>query len=224
MNTIPPPPPQPQRSHTGKWIGIGCGSLLALLVLGGFIAYALVKTLVVGLMEQYTDTQPRDLPQLSMPETQAREVCVRVNAFQAALKDGKASEPLLLSGDDINALIKYHPSWSKAASNVYVSVENTKIRGEVSIPLDTISSKAKGRYLNGSGMISVQLMDGRLLIFLDKLEVKGEELPEEFMKAFRSENLAKNANEDKKTAESLARLESITVRDGQIRVVPKQAP
>ena len=199
-------------------------SLLALLVLGGFIAYALVKTLVVGLMEQYTDTQPRALPQLNMPETQARAVCARVNAFQAALKDGKATDPLLLSGDDINALIKYHPSWSKAASNVYVSVENTKIRGEVSIPLDTISSKAKGRYLNGSGMISVQLMDGRLLIFLDKLEVKGKELPEEFIKAFRSENLAKNANEDKKTAESLARLESVTVRDGQIRVVPKQAP
>ena len=222
MNTIPPPPPQPQRSHTGKSIGIGCGSLLALLILGGFIGYALVKTLVVGLMEQYTDTQPRDLPQLSMPETQAREVCVRVNAFQAALKDGKASEPLLLSGDDINALIKYHPSWSKAASNVYVSVENSKIRGEISIPLEGISQKAKGRYLNGSGVISAQLMDGRLLIFLDSLEVKGKDVPEEFIKAFRSENLAKDVNENEKMAESLARLESITVRDGQVRIVPKQ--
>lgn len=222
MNTMPPQLPQPKRSHTGKWIGIGCLVVIAILVAGGVIAYALLKGVFYNLLDEYTDTQPRALPQLAMPETHARMVCARADAFQAALAAGKASEPLALSGNDVNALIKYHPAWSNASGNVYVSIVNDKIRGDVSIPLDALTPMTKGRYLNGSGVISVQLMAGRLAIFLDQLEVKGKEVPEEFMKSFRSENLAKNVNENPKTAEALARLESIIVQGGRIVITPRK--
>ncbi len=225
MNSSPyPPPPQPQRSSTGKWLGIGCLVLLALLVVGGFIAYALVKTFLTGVLEKYTDPQPRALPQLAMSADAASAVCARVDAFQAAMAAGKTPEPLALSGADINALIKYHPNWSNAAGNVYVSIASDKIRGDVSIPLDALTPMTKGRYLNGSGVISVQLMSGRLALFLDQIEVKGKQVPEEFMKAFRNENLAKGVNENPKTAESLARLESIAVQGDRIVITPKKAP
>lgn len=220
----PPPPPllQPKKSSAGKWLGIGCLVLLALLVLGGFIAYALVKTFLSGLVDQYTDAQPRAIPALAMPANQAQAVCARVDAFQAALKAGQATQPLTLSGPDINALIKYHPAWSNMADKVNVSIEGSKIRGEVSIPLDALFKQAKGRYLNGTGVITVQLVDGRLFIFLDSLEVKGQALPEEFMKAFRSENLAQNVNTDEKSAEAIAKFESISVQNGKIVIVPKK--
>ena len=220
--SIPPPAPKP--SGIGKWIGIGCVAALALLIVGGFIAYALIKTTVVGLMNQYTATQPRALPQLVISEPQGRAICARVDAFQAALQAGQPADPLVLTADDINALIKYHPTWKYMTGAVYVTIDKNKIQGEVSIPLETITKKAKGRYLNGTGVFTIQLLDGRLLVFLDTLEVKGKPVPEEFMKAFRSENLAKNANTDEKKAAVIAKLKSITVQNDQIRIVPKKAP
>jgi hypothetical protein len=222
MRLSPPPAPQPKRSSTGKWVGIGCLITIALLVVGGFITYAVVKSVLVGLMDEYTDTQPRNLPQVTMAESQAKAVCARVDTFLAALKADQAVAPLVLSGDDINALIKYHPAWNKMAGLAYVTIEGSKIKGEVSLQLDAIAKQTKGRYLNGTGVISVQLVDGRMFIFLDSLEVKGKAVPEEFMKSFRSENLAKNANTDEKSAAAIAKFESITVQDGTIRIVPKR--
>lgn len=225
MDSPSVPPPAPKPSGRGKWLGIGCLVILALLIVGGFIAYMGIKTFLVGLVNQYTDTQPRALPQLTMPESQAQTICARVDVFQAALKAGQATEPLVLSGNDINTLITYHPSWKNTmASIVYVTLENDKIRGEVAIPFDAITKRVKGRYLNGMGIIGVHLVDGRLFIFLDSLEVKGKTVPEEFMKTFRSENLAKKANTDEKTAAFLAKIESITVQNGQMRIVPKKTP
>ena len=222
LSTTPPPPPK--RSGIGKILGIGCVVVLALMIVGGFLAYGLVKTLVVGFVNQYTDAQPRTLPQLAISETQARAICERVNVFQAALQAGQATDPLVLTGDDINALIQYHPAWNKMAGKAHVTIEDNKIKGEVSFPLDIITPKAKGRFLNGTGVFTIQLLDGRLLVFLDALEVKGQPVPEEFMKPFRAENLAKDANADEKNSAIIAKFESITVQNGQIRIVPKKTP
>jgi len=196
--------------------------MLALLIVGGFLAYGLIKTCVTGLMDQYTEAQPRSLPQLTISKDQARDICTRVDTFQADLQAGRASKPLVLTGNDINTLIQYHPTWNKMAGKIHVTIEDNKIRGDVSLPLELITRKAKGRYLNGMGVFNVQLMDGRLLVFLDALEVKGKSVPAEFMQPLRAENLAKNANTDAKLSTVLAKLESITVRNGQIRIVPKK--
>ncbi|MBU4198809.1 MAG: hypothetical protein KKG09_04155 [Verrucomicrobia bacterium] len=224
MDTNPVLPPVPKRGGMGKWLGIGCVVVIVILIIGSILAYAFVKMLVTGLVNQYTDTQPRNLPQLVISEAQGRAICARVDAFQAALQAGQPAEPLVLTANDINALIQYHPKWKAMAGVINVTLDNNKIRGEVSIPLEKITQKAKGRYLNGTGVFTIQLMDGRLLIFLDALEVKGKPVPEEFMKPLRSENLAKDANTDEKSSAAIAKFESITVQNGQIRIVPKITP
>jgi len=224
MTDISVPPPIPKKSGKGKFLGIGCAVILVLLIAGGFLAYALIKPLVIGLVNQYTDTHAKALPQLNLPETPRPAVCARVDAFQTALQAGQAAEPLVLTSRDINTLIQYHPSWNLMAGKVYVTIENNKIKGDVSIPLEIITQKAKGRYLNGTGIFALQLMDGRLLVFLDALTIKGKAVPEEFMKPLRAENLAKDANTDEKLSAAIAQIESITVQNGQIRILPKKAP
>ena len=106
---------------------------------------------------------------------------------------------------------------------VYVEIEGDKLHGQASLPLGDLGPMFKGRWLNGSVVFRVEMTAGRLLVFIDSLEVKGKALPEEFMKSLRAKNFAENANQDPKTAELLQKLESITVRDGRVRVTPKQA-
>jgi hypothetical protein len=220
---LPNQPPQPRRSQTGKWLGIGCLAALAILIVIIVIGYYGVKSFVGGLVNKWTDAQPRNLPQLNMPEAQAREVCARASAFWTAVRENRPTAPLLLSGDDLNALIKYEPDWSELAGKVYITINGDKIRGEISLPLEIILPMFKGRYLNGSGVWAVQLVQGRLFIFLEKIEVKGKDVPEDFMKDFRTKNLAEDVNKNEKNTAALSRLESITVQNGQLRIVPKPA-
>jgi hypothetical protein len=64
-------------------------------------------------------------------------------------------------------------------------------------------------------------VDGRLLVFLNAIEVKGGTLPEEFMKKLRKENLAKDTNEKGDMADVIGKLDAIFVKGSQLVIVPK---
>ncbi len=63
------------------------------------------------------------------------------------MEAGTASEPLVLSSDDLNALIEDKPEMK---GKIYVTVEGDEVKGRVSIPLGELGlPMVKGRYLNG---------------------------------------------------------------------------
>ncbi|MEI7901334.1 MAG: hypothetical protein WCK89_13870, partial [bacterium] len=119
-------------------------------------------------------------------------------------------------------LIQKNPAWSSLAGKVYVNLEGDRIHGEASIPLEQLGKFLKGRWLNGSATFRVETAAGRLLVFLDSLSVRGQAVPENFMGSFRSKNLAEDATKKPETAALLQKLESVTVRDGKLRIVAKQ--
>jgi hypothetical protein len=175
-----------------------------------YFGYRFVNQLV----DEYTATAPRDLPKVEMPAEQRKILKDRVEAFRDAVKAGTPTEPLELTSNDLNALIEEEPDLK---GKIYVKIDGSEIKGQVSFPLEKIGlSMFKGRYLNGEADLKASLSDGILIVTLDSFEVNGKRPPDNVMTQIRQENLAKDAYKNPQNAEMLRKIESLEVKDGKI--------
>ncbi len=208
----------------GKALAIGCLSVLLLAAVGSFLAYRGVKGFIANAVTQYTDPAPRALPVTEAPQAEAAALVARVKAFGEELRQERAASDLVLTARDINILLGRNPGWAGQGGAVRVDLEGDKLRGQVSMALKQAPAPFKDRYLNGSAVFRVDLTAGRLNVFMDAVEVRGKALPETIMHAVRNENLAEKAAEEPETARFLAKIETVVVRDGTLRIVPKRSP
>src|SRR5262249_41407240 len=153
----------------------GCvvSSVLAVLILvatgvGLYLFYRWVGTFV----DEYTATMPRELPKVEMPEERRVTLKERVDAFKKASDAGTPTEPLVLDSNDLNALIEDQP---KLNGRVFVTIDGDRLKGQVSIPLDTLPLPlTSGRFLNGEAELKASLEDGVLVVTLESIEVNGK--------------------------------------------------
>ena len=213
---------EPVRKGRGCFF-YGCLSLVVVVVLGLGAVYFGLRYVANQAIQKYTDSGPMTLPKVEVTVEEAAAVQQRFKTFQSAIKDGTPTEPLVLSEKEINALIAGAPDFAKFKDKVYVSLDANQIKGQISWPLDElpvpwIARLAKGRYLNGGAGLNVSMKNGLLLVTLQSLEVKGETVPEQFLAGLRQQNLAQEVYKEAKNVETLAKLESIEVKDGKIEV------
>jgi hypothetical protein len=204
----------------------GCITVLVLTVLvgiAGFFTIRYVAHKVTALVEQYTDTKPMMLESVQMSSSDYQQLDKRVTTFADAVNARKSTPALVLTGDDINALIANNRAWKALKDKVYVTIAGDQVKGKVSIPMDDLAqvpllSRLKGRYLNGSADFKVSLANGVLVVTIQSLEAKGQSLPPQFMAQLQSVNFAQNSAQDPKTQEMIGRIESIEVKDGKITI------
>jgi hypothetical protein len=221
---------QPPRQRGCFFYGCIIASILTVMVIvlivaGTYFAYRFVANAI----EQYTATAPRELPKIDVPKEQRESVKKRAEDFAKAVQEGKAVEPLVLTGDDLNVLIEEEPQFAQFKGHVHLKIERDELKGQLSLPLEKLSQvpglgMLKGRYLNGEADLKASLSNGLLLVTLDSLEVNGKKVPEEMMANFRQENLAKDAYRDPKQAEILHKLESLEIKDGKATIKVKAKP
>ncbi len=221
---------QPPRQRGCFFYGCIIASILMVmvLVLIGAATYFVFRGLH-QLAEQYTTTAPRELPKVDVPPNQRESLKKRAEEFSKAVEEGKAVEPLVLTGDDLNVLIEEEPQLSQIKGHVYLKIEGDELKGQVSIPLEKFSQvpgfgMLKGRYLDGEADIKASLNSGVLIITLDSIEVNGKRVPEEAMTNIRQENLAKDAYKNPKQAAILHKLESLEIKDGKMTIKVKAKP
>jgi hypothetical protein len=221
-------PVQPVKRHGCFFYGcITCIVLVLIVAITGFFAVRYGLNKFAAFVERYTETAPMALPKTQMAEAEYQSLDKRVTAFADALRARKPVPPLELNSDEINALIANQPDWKQLKGKVFVKIEDDKITGQVSLPMDDIAnrvpglSRLKGRFLNGSAAFKVSLTNGLLSVTLQSVEVKGQSPSGQTMAALKSVNFAQNATQDPKTAEALAKLESVEVKDGKLVVTPK---
>jgi hypothetical protein len=217
---------QPPRQRGCFFYGCIIASILMVLVLilAGLAVYFGYR-FFTQLVEQYTATAPRDLPKVEMAVDQRASLKKRVEEFGKAVEEGKAVEPLVLTGDDLNALIEVEPAFAELKGKVYVKIEGDELKGQVSFPLEKLGfAPLKGRYLNGEADLKASLNNGVLIVTLDSIEVNGKRVPEEAMTNLRQENLAKDAYKNPKHAETLRKLESLEIKDGKIIIKVRAKP
>src|SRR5690348_14569019 len=99
--------PKPQRG----WLHYGCiGGLVLLLVivLGGLFGLHYAKKM----FKDFTDDKPMVLPQSQMSLADFDKIEQRLDSFRQSVRSEKPTEPLILSADDINALIANDPDFN----------------------------------------------------------------------------------------------------------------
>jgi len=201
------------------WGGIIAGALLLMVCLAMFIGYRFAK----GLVNEFTDAEPMALPTVNMSAEEVSRLRNRVSEFSRAVDENRPVQPLVVTTDEINALIATEPDAAQFRNHVYVMIEGDQVKGQVSIPAERFGFKPlRGRYLNATATLNVSLADGLLRVNADALTVKGKPLPDSFMQHVRVENFAQEFNQDPKYKPALDKLETIQVKDGKLIITPKK--
>ena len=200
------------------WGGIVAGVLLLLALLAGYATYRYVRSMV----NNYTDTKPIEMPAVHLSDTEVTNLQQRVNNFDRALEKGKPVDPLVLTADEINAMIANANKTNPVPVRFYVSFNEDRLQAQLSIPMDHIGpGMLKGRYFNGSGDFDVSLHSGRLILNVKSLSVKGKPLSEQFMQSVRTQNFADAWTNDVELNQSLGKLQELKIKDGKLLVIPK---
>lgn len=215
--------PPKKKSPWLKILAIGCLGLTILMIGGCIISYFVIKSAVSGMVDKYTSTTPAPIPTVALSPEEIKEVRDRANDFAAALDAGPPPQPLVLTADEINALIQNHPDWKELSGKAYVSIEDNLLKGQVSFPLDALGMQmVRGRYVNGSASFDVFVRNGVLHVYMKDLVVNDKSVPQEFMQGMSSENMAKDLQTNNpKAAEFFRKIDSLVIQDGKIIITPK---
>jgi hypothetical protein len=196
------------------------GLLAAVMV--GVGGYLLVKK-AGQMMEQYTGAEPMEMPVVQMEEGVYQALAERVDGFGRALKEGKPAGDLELTSEELNALLNRNSSMQLGSMRMNVVMKESEVSGQVSVPLDGLADvpgfkRLKGRYLNGNARLGVEMQEGRIVVRLLGMEVNGQQLPAEVLRALANVNWLEEAYKDPKSAEVLAKIRSVAVEQGVLRV------
>jgi len=193
--------------------------LMLMVVLGGLFGLHFAKKM----FNDFTDAGPMDLPQVQMSRAEIDQLEQRIETFRQMVRNGKPTPPLILTSDEINALIANDPDFGALKGKLYVTLSADSVKGQLSVPMDSVGLPLfKGRYLNGTGTFNVSLHNGRIRLSTMSFVVKGKPVPEVYMEQIRKHNLAEGINSDPRAAAALDRLQDIKIQDGKLVVIPKE--
>ena len=178
-------------------------------------AYVTYRSLLAGI-ERYTDISPDSLPEVTLSPGNRKNLYGRMAAFRTALENRRPAAPLTLTADELNALVAVAPGLS---GKVRTEIEGDKVRAQFCLPLEDLGfPQMHGRFLNGTSLLNLSIVDGELVVSPQNIEVRTGQLPEAVMARLRKANLARLAFRDKRVANSLRRLSSVEVRQGIVEI------
>lgn len=244
MNDTPPPlqpqanqpasPTPPASSGSGKKWGIGCGiGCLALVVVSIILVVVGMnygKKMLAGLAGEYTSATPVEIVAPNLAPEVVDDAIQRLDAFTDAMSGEGTPEPLVLTSDDVNAIIGNHPSFEAVADSIVVAMAADQLTSQVSLNLDDmnipvpfIAEAIEGKYFNGEVTLSLDTVAGRPAMFIEGLSVDGVALPSQFMSGLSSENLLKDAQTNPNMKALFDRIEELKIEDGQLKITPRAA-
>jgi hypothetical protein len=208
----------PRQFPWGCLLG-GCATVFLLMVglaigtgIGGYYFYK-------GQIAKYTSDTPKELPTVEYPPEEIKAITDRIDSFKKTIEKGESPPPMVLTSDDINALISQN---KELQGKIYVRIDKGEVTADASFPMDALPG-AKGRYFNGSVTADVSFENGVLIVTLADAEVNGQAVPQELIDAMSKENLAKDLYKNPEIAKTLSKFESLVIDDEKIILTPKAA-
>ncbi len=215
-------PSVPEKKSRGCFFW-GCITLIILFVVGAIAVvtggYFLYRY-GVNTLKEYSEPAPMAMPPVTMPEAEREQLHQRVDAFREAVNAGKPAEPIVLTAEDLNAMIDDNPDMKGKA---HVSIDGSKIKADISFPLGALnlSKELVGRYINGTAVLRVSLINDVLDVRMDSIEVKGKDLPPQFKTSLTNQNLAEEYMKEEKNREMIRKISSLEVKDGKVILTPR---
>jgi len=195
----------------------GCLSLTVLallLVLGGIAGYLFVKRTTERWIADFTETTPAQIEKVEYSRVQTDAMQERLATFKQALDGGTNLLELILTADDLNALIS---TQRELKDRLFVKIDGDQVRGEISMPLNNLGPlKLNGRYLNAAVTFKITLANGSLDVRLQDAQVKGRPLPSMVLSEFKKNNLAQEYQKDPKVAADLEKFDAVQVTNGTV--------
>lgn len=214
-----------KKSGCGKYLLIGCGVLVVLGTIGAIGLYiagnVLVGKVTEPLREVFMETEPRDLPQVHMPQHKTHATVARFDEFKRALQSNPPTEPLVLSSDEINVLIQHHPDLKGLSDNLYVTIQEDKGLAELSIPAGYLTPVLEGHYLNGGVVFTVSRASGGLDLWLGFYEVNRRPPSAYFMNWGFDERIAEKTMNHPEVRAIIEKLDKIEIRNGNLIMTAK---
>ena len=209
---LPPAPSAKKKRGCLFWavvaiVVVGCGGYLA-------FRYAMHR-----IVAAYTEATPLDLGGPAVAPAELGGLHGRIAAFAHGLRNKTPIAPLVLTGEELTALVVGSPAFQKLGGQARFSIGEDEIHGDLSVPLERMGYP--DRWFNGSAIFKATLENGVLAVTLDSASVKGQPLPGWIVDQLRRQNLAKDLYEQPQNAALIARLESIEVGNGRIMILPR---
>jgi hypothetical protein len=207
--------------RNGCWF-YGCVFVIVSLVIAllglAVFAFVIYRTLT-QYVEDYTAEAPIALPKVEIPEERRKSAVDRARKFRDDVKANRKTAPLVLTGDDLNALVQASP---KFKDRVYLAIVGDKIKARVSLPLDEFlnTSMTRGRYLNGEAQLKAPIRDGEAGLVVDSIEVEGKPLPDAVRDYFAEPNIVLNLDKNEDD-DLLRRIFSFEIKDGEVVITSR---
>lgn len=212
------------RSRWPKYLGFGCLAVIVVLAAGGVLAYYGLRSAVGSLLAEYSSEERIPLPTVSLPAAETAAIEKRIREFGDAVDDGQPTAPLVLTEDELNAVVQGMLSREKVAERgvtAHIRIVGSRLEADVSIPLKNFEEDLRDRYLNGKARLSTEVEGDRLVAHLEDLKVGDHYVPDVVRERISRENLLKDAYDDPKTHRLLTGLQSIEIGDGKIVLKPR---
>lgn len=227
MNTPPqylPPQPQPPAnggSGVPRYVMFGCLSVVLLLVVGGIVGWLILRTTFTHLVDTFTSDRPMTVAEVRMSAAEIEDLKRRIRDFGDGLSSGSATEPLILTADEINAVVQDYLKSSHSPIAAEVRLLGRQLEGEVSIPLEGRDWPLAGRYLNGKAVFAVGVVDGRAAAYIKDLRVGDRYIPDLVREELSKENILHEVyKDDSDVSRALSRIRSIEIGDGKVIFSP----
>ncbi len=200
----------------------GCLITVIVVIVGVVGTILGVRSFINKTIATYTDAAPTPLPAVQLSSAQIESARKRWDDFMAKVKAGQPASALVLSANDLNALIAATGT-NGLKDKLVATIEGGQLTARASLPLDRLNWRLlRGRYLNGSIVFKVGLTNGALLVQTEAIRVKDRPLPAWLMTQLRAENWAPAFMNAPDAAAVEQRLAGIAVTNGALVVTPRQ--
>src|SRR5262245_964132 len=112
--------------------------LTVLMMIMGLIGFFVVRGMYNRAVNEYTSTTPQTFEAVTYTPAEREALEGRLKLFQQALDQGQGGQELVLSAQDLNVLINDKPNVQDLKGKLFVLIEDDRIKGKVSIPLQNI--------------------------------------------------------------------------------------
>lgn len=158
---------------------------LGLIVLGGgFFAMRLASDKIIT---QVAQPAPVLLPTLALTPEQTQDAQARIRDFIQAVEKDKPGAVLVLSGQELQALLSAQPGedWKPFQDKVFLSIQQDHIRCDVSFPVPRILFKEyPGKYINGHLVAKFRnTPDGAVQVYAESGKLGDLDVPQDMLQS-----------------------------------------
>jgi len=132
-------------------------SLILIVCIGGCTGFFLYRG--VKMMKEYVSPQPRALPEYQPRPGEYEEIRQGIQKFKQRGPDQPAE--LVLSADDLNAILASDPQWRRLKSHAHFRIEEDKLFLDLSLPIAELRTLLGDGYLNATVRLRPVLNNGK---------------------------------------------------------------